>query len=622
MTAMGRNNGIREHYHAAGGDVRAADLTIKDYANGMPNMRLGEIFKSFMRQLKWLIPLLLLGTIASWFLTKDLKRLYEGEGRILVQLGSEYVYESVTSTTQQNSGLTLTPDHIVLNEIGLMKNSDIIERVTGELRDEFGETRFAKAEYKKINAASGNALAKKNALVDLYKLMDKSLVVVPSPKSSVVDVVFKHEDPEIAVRGINLFIAAYQEARKDIFVEGSSDVITERREATENQLRENEQAIQSFLKRNNISDFTSEQDGARERTEELRATLNLLRADMSETEAALATVEGQLRGTPERIDLFVDDRASQRVAQAELELKQLLAKYLPTSNPVRQKQEEINRLKEVQTANGGRASGGRRVGPNEVYTALTTERNTLQARADSYREKEFVLQRQLDSVDQKVRLLTEISPVYNGLLREQSTLDTRLRGYTTKEQEALINQQQAQSDSENVRVISISSLPRKGRNMRMIMFVVCTVVWGFTLFMFALLKIFLDPRLYAPMPPQGRGYNTVPYAGAGTAYGAGVGPEADTRIPEAVPMPAAAQYEEYMPQPGPVEYVPEQASAQAHTPQAYAPQAYADAGMMQQDMAYGGNAAVDYNPYMSGNLSTAKPFEAQEFGTIPASEDG
>ena len=54
---------------------------------------------------------------------------------------------------------------------------------------------------------------------------------------------------------------------------------------------------------------------------------------MSETETALATVENQLRATPKEINLYVDDRASARISQAELELKQLLAKYLPTSDP-------------------------------------------------------------------------------------------------------------------------------------------------------------------------------------------------------------------------------------------------------------------------------------------------
>ena len=130
-------------------NIRSSDLTVGDYANGMPNIRIGEMFKSFARQLIWMIPLLLVGCIVAWFMTKDLRRSYEGEGRILVQLGSEYVYESVTSTNQ-SSGLTLTPDHIVLNEIGLMKNTDIVARVVGELRDEFGERRLAKSQYRKI----------------------------------------------------------------------------------------------------------------------------------------------------------------------------------------------------------------------------------------------------------------------------------------------------------------------------------------------------------------------------------------------------------------------------------------------------------------------------------------
>lgn len=636
MTNTGRYNGSFDRT-AGSHDLRASDLTIKDYANGMPNMRPGEIFGAFLRQLKWLIPLLLIGTLASFFFTKDLKRQYVGEGRILVQLGSEYVYQSVTST--QNSGLTLTPDHIVLNEIGLMKNSDLIERVTGELRDEFGERRFAKSHYKKINAAAGDPIAKKNAIVDLHKFMDKSLVVVPKPKSSVVDMLFKHEDPEIAVRGVDLFIKAYQDARKDVFIEGSSDAISERREATENQLKQNEREIQKFLAKNNISDFASEQTGARTRTEKLRADLNLLRAQMSETEAALNTVEGQLRNTPEKIDLFVDDRASQRVAQAELELKQLLAKYLPNSNPVRRKQEEIRQLSEILSGNGGRAAGGRRVGPNTVYTALLTRRNTLQSSADSFREKEFILQRQLDAADSKVRRLMVLSPTFNGLLREQGTLDTRLKGYTTKEQEAIINQQQAQSDSENVRIISISTLPRKGRNIRMIMFAVCTVIWAFTLFMIALMKVFLDPSLYAPVPPTRRSHtrHDDAYGPKGSDQKSDPHPPAYSPavVPEPVPMPAAAQLGEYADEAvgGYTSYPAAYSEPAAHNhfePQPYVPQpvAYAAPASAETPASFPlGNTALAYdpayaqgNPYLQGRVSAAMPYAAA--GEVPASEDG
>ena len=55
---------------------RVGDLTVGDYANGMPNIRLAEMFKSFGRQLRWVLPLLLIGMVLAWFATKDFKRVY------------------------------------------------------------------------------------------------------------------------------------------------------------------------------------------------------------------------------------------------------------------------------------------------------------------------------------------------------------------------------------------------------------------------------------------------------------------------------------------------------------------------------------------------------------------
>ena len=517
-------------------EPRMGDLTVGDYANGMPRIRLGEFFSSFSRQLKWVVPLFLVGTIGAWFLTKDFKRTYSGEGRVLVQLGDEYVFESVTPGQQQS--LQLTPDHIVLNEIGIMKNADIIEQVVGEMvsRPDIGEKRFAEEAFKKINGASG--ADRINAQVELYSMIESNYAVMPKPKSSIVDLSFKHEDPEIAVQTLNMFIEKYLEARKALFVYGSSDDIAERRRSTAKQLDANEAKIANFLRKNGVSDFDSERSGVTQRTEELRTQLNTLRSDMTETERALSTVEQQLRSMPEQIDLYVDDRASQRIAQAELELKQLLAKYVPGSRPVRQKQSELNELKSLIASNAGRAAGGRRVGPNPVYQSTLQNRNGLQSRADSLREKEYVLQSQLDAADAKVRRLQDISPTYASLLRDRDTLNQRLRSYTSKEQEALVNQEQAESSSENVRVISYATRPRKGRNMRLVMFALATVGWGFTLFVLAMMKVFLDPKLYAT--PQAATLTARVQGGRRADDYSQYGSPRDYSIPEGVPASATA----------------------------------------------------------------------------------
>jgi len=420
------NTSYSDGYQSAADTFSASrhDLTVGDYANGVPNIRLSSAFNSFIKQIPMMLVLFAIGAILAFYATKDLKRKYKADGTLMVQLGDEYVYQPVG--------------------------------------------------------------------------VEKAFNVFPNPKSSIINLSYEHSDPAISVKAANAFIDEYIEFRKQVFINGTSDVISQRRAATEEQLNANERAIASFLKRNNISDFGSEQKGSRDRTEALKTELNTVRASISETEGSLAIVEDQLRNTPETINIYVDDRASQRVAQAELELAQLLAKYLPTSDPVREKRTEIEQLKSVQASANGAPAGGRRVGPNTVYQTLTTTRNGLQATADSLREKEFTLQRQLDSADSKLRRLGNLGPEYQNLLRERTTLAARLSTYNAREQEALINQEQAEASSENVKIISRPSFATKGRNMRMLGFLIACVFWGFTLVMIALARVFLDPRNFAP----------------------------------------------------------------------------------------------------------------------------
>ena len=479
--------------------LRAADMTVGDYANGIPNIRLGEMVKSLFRQLPWVVLLFLLGAPVFWYLTKDFKRTYSGEGTIMVQLGDEYVYQPVAGSGATSS-LLQTPDTITLNEVAIIKNPEVMDRVLGEMMSRpGGVTRFAPDIARKLNRPT-DTLEYQLAYMELRRKMDKEFAVAARPKSSIIDLAYKHEDPQLAVSTLNALMDAYMSYRRTVFVEGAGDLIAQRREDTEKQLKAVDRQISAFLAGNRISDFDSEQKGASKRTEDLKASLNAERAKIAETEKALAVVEDQLRGLPATINLYVDDRASNRIAQAELELKQLLAKYLPTSDPVQQKQREIAELRDLQRANNGEAQGGRRVGPNPVYQTLLTRRNTLQSTANSLREKEFTLQRQLDSVDGKLARLTKLSPSYNDLIRERETLTNRLKTYLSKEQEALINQQQAEASAENVREIARATYPIKGRNMRALAFAIAMLLWGFTLAMLALFRVFADPRLYATPP--------------------------------------------------------------------------------------------------------------------------
>lgn len=584
------------------------DMTVGDYANGMPNIRLGEMFRSFGRQLRWVIPLFVLGAVPAWYLTKDLKRTYEGVGSIMVNQGPEHTFADAGSSILQG------PEAITELESAIMKNSEVIDKVVGEMVIKYGPERFDQDAFEKIEAAerSGDMLALADAQLSLHKSIEGAFWVTPRAKSGVIDLGFKHEDGQIAVDTLNSFIHTYMAYRRQIFVDGSADVFRKEAVSTKEQLDGVEKEIQSFLRKHNISNFDTEQGGAAERTEAMRAEMNETRSELAEAEAALAAVESQLRGTPEQINTQINDVSSQRIAQAELELQQLLSKYLPTSNPVRIKEAELQELRSLRSTYGGEARGGIRVGPNPTHQSLVERRNELQATADSLREKEFTVQRMLSDADAKVRKLRQLGPEYTNLLRERSTLDESLRRVNSKLQDAVVAQEQAAAtNTENVKIIAEASLPRKGRNMSKIMFALIMIGWGFTLFMLALLRVFLDPRLYTDPTRRMRPPQPSVNEYASDDWGQGVPQRSPSQpyVPEPVPIQPAAAYHDPYGQPA--------AAPQTYQPQPYQPPAQAP--YPPQAASYAGGAAAayetEYNPY-------AHPVQTQPFGTghLPSSE--
>ena len=555
------------------GSGTGRNLTVGDYANGMPNIRLSQIPASFMRQLPWMLPAILIMIATSWWFTKDIKREYSADGRILVQIGAEYVYDPASGNT--NTGFNITADQITQTEADIIKNSAVIDQVISQLIASpslggVGGERFAPKLYEKwVRASPSEKTDKWNNIV---KYVDRSYSVMPKPKSSIVNLSYKHEDGAVAVKALDAFMTAYLDFRNNIFVSEVSGLISEQRSATETQLADIDQKIQRILNKNGISEFASERTGVQNRSETLRTSLNTLRGQISAVEAALAVSEDQLRATPQMIDLQIDDRASQRLAQAELERRQLLAKYLPSSRPVKSKEAEIYEIRAQISSNGGKPAGGRRVGPNTVYQALMTQRNTYQAQADSYREQEITLSAQLKAAIAKVKRMRQLSPTYQNLLREKTTLEERMTGLNAKEQIALAKKQQQDTKSDNIKIITRPTMPRKGRNMRKIMFALASLGSIFTVMMLALLRVFLDPKLYGPGPgryPQASPYVAQEY----------VQPQY-MQVPDAVP--------EYNPYTDPNIPYPDYAPAAAeYAPAPFQPQAY-EAGQE-----YGGYAS-DY----------------------------
>ena len=188
-----------------------------------------------------------------------------------------------------------------------------------------------------------------------------------------------------------------------------------------------------------------------------------------------------------------------------------------------------------------------------------------------------------------------------------------MQGLQARETQALVDEKQLENNSENIKFITMPSTARKGRNMRKIMLALAILGSAFSVFMLALLRVFLDPKLYGP-GPHSRIAQTIAPVAAQEYYG-DIPEAVPNYAPEAEPVPAyapaaygdaydqsggAGAYEqtEYgtspYGEPGPVEYVHPQSD------QMYADGSYAD-------NSYAGMSTTSANPYTS---TTAQPYPA------------
>jgi len=186
----------------------------------------------------------------------------------------------------------------------------------------------------------------------------------------------------------------------------------------------------------------------------------------------------------------------------------------------------------------------------------------------------------------------------------------------------LINQQQAQANSENVKVIDRAVHARKGRNMRVLLFALGVIGWGGTLAMIALMRVFLDPALYIGQQVRGRRRAD----------------RANDKA-QAPVVPVVVKPAEYAPEPTPP--IPEPVAA-SHIPQTwqddpnaqtYAPppsappvqSAYVEPNAYAVQNAYVGNAAPDFNanPYSQQSVAGYGDGSTQPYiGVVPQSPEG
>jgi len=317
---------------------------------GEHNGRLRRLSGALMRS-KWLIVIALpsIAVLATLLMAFVMPPSYTAKGSLLVSFGREYVFRPMVGASE--SILPWRPETIINSELEIL-NSDDLKR---QIVEATGPEVLTASPSELITGSSAHA----QEIVKAVETLRSGLSLKGVKDSNVIQVYFRHSDPAVAARVLDLLLAGYLERRAEIYSTQGVAFLADLVASGERELEAAIRAQEEFRRVNNLvryeeeratlaqreSTLLTERDvlqrnlveakGERKVYEPLRGadTLGLpqIEARISGTAAALEEVGTLLEATRARLDEIEGnkanlDRLAAAVARAQKRLEESQAR--------------------------------------------------------------------------------------------------------------------------------------------------------------------------------------------------------------------------------------------------------------------------------------------------------
>ena len=404
-----------------------------------------------------------------------MKTSYTAYSNLIVRLGQEYVYNPQVGDAAR--GTAPESDQVVQSEVEILSSTALKQRVIRRIG------------LDKLYPALGRAYAKASSEAKrteiegaAVKAMDSALKIGTAPGTAVVRLSFDHAEPQMAAQALNVMIEEYLAYRSSVLAERDSGALAGQRLAFQNRLGVIDSTFQKFLADNGIGDFDTEKSSMGQLYTALITESYSLQAQLSEAQGRLTATNRSASTAPPEIGLYqdVDGSAATKLMQLKIDRQDLLSRYRPDAQPVRDLDQKIAALQALTSSPQGTAAGAKRVGVNPVYQSLQTEKNTLEAQTASIQARQAVVARELEQVTRRRQILAQLEPQYQALAREREVLSTNVRNFIVREQESEAAQALAAKSNDNIRVVERAQVPLKGKSLKKAVLALGILFGGFS----------------------------------------------------------------------------------------------------------------------------------------------
>ena len=422
--------------------------------------------------------------------TLIIKPSYQATAQILVKIGRESVYVPASGSVQPV--INFKNEERINSEIEILKSPSLAEKVVlaigptvlyedlnesepgigkrlktyikghiSDIKDRF----FADTE-KELTPDQRKAVTLKTATLTLRKNMDIENI----KKSDIVQISFKHTDPQMAAAVVNTLAGLYLDRHLEVHKTPQSyEFFQQQSKLLKHKLGLNEEKLQRLKEQYDVTALDEQQSLLLNQTAELRTSFNETRSLQVEKEKRIQQLDQQLAIIPKTISKgnevdhnpIVINTLEGRLVELQLREKDLLTKYTDQNRLVRNVRDEIGVVQQKLARHETKRYGKTLSGANPVYQHLQEE--FLRNRADlkSLNAKSKAQRQQLADFQEEIDALNKIEVLHNQLEQQVDVDRQNYRLYLTKFEESRISNAMDQEKMASVSLIESAQIPLK-----------------------------------------------------------------------------------------------------------------------------------------------------------------
>lgn len=434
-----------------------------------------------------------------------MKTTYPAHSSVLVRLGQEYVYEPRAGDAGR--GAIPDTDALIQAETEILGSAPLKERVIKKL----GLAQIYPAMATKY-ARSGPAEQTK-IMGEAIHAIEQNLSIGAAPDTPIIRLSFKHRNPQIAARVLNTLLEEYLLYRRDVLIDPTSPALDQQRQVFEQRLAQADAAYEDFLTNNRIGDFVAEKASLSQLQAQIEQQKFQIDAQLQDREGRLGSLRSQLARTEPEVGVYRDIAdGGDKLVQLRVQREDLLSRYRPESQPVREVDLQIAQLERAIAAGRTQGEGGRRIGINPVRQTVETDQIQASADVAAMKRQQAALAAQLDELVARRLRLIALEPRFQELSLDRDVLQANVRDFTVRQAQSRAAQEIAARTNDNIRIVERAVAPIRGESLKRPVAVLALLFAGFSALCAGLLRAFLRPGI--PTPQSAARTLGVPVLGA------------------------------------------------------------------------------------------------------------